>query len=181
MLLAIDPGTTESAYVLYAAGEAKPVIQAGHVDNELLRKMMLRGDFSRATLRLAIETMTFMGGSAGGDVFGTCIWIGRFQEVWNQVGGSSRLIPRAWVKKRLCLIEPPAETQAKREKQIAEGLKRKRKWSWTLAKDKHVRWALLNLIGPTGTKSKPGPTYGLSKHLWSALGIAVTAHDRWDD
>lgn len=181
MILAIDPGPLLSAYVLYAAGEEKPIIQAGHVPNAELRAMMQRGDFRRATARLALETMTFMGSGVGASVFDTCIWIGRFQEVWLQGGGGSRLWTRPMIKRHLCQIEPLAETDAKREKQRKEQATRKRKWSWTLAKDKHVRWALLNLIGPQGTKARPGPTHGLSSHLWSALAVAVTATDRWED
>jgi hypothetical protein len=51
------------------------------------------------------------------------------------------------------------------------------------AKDSNVRQALLDLFprsggGATpqiGTKSQPGPLYGVSTHAWPALGVAVTA------
>jgi hypothetical protein len=43
------------------------------------------------------------------------------------------------------------------------------------AKDANIRQALLDLLGPQGTKAKPGPTYGVKSHAWAALGVAVTA------
>ncbi len=43
------------------------------------------------------------------------------------------------------------------------------------AKDSNIRQALIDKVGPVGTKLKPGPTYGISTHFWSALAVAVTA------
>jgi len=34
---------------------------------------------------------------------------------------------------------------------------------------------LLDLLGPQGTKAKPGPTYGIKSHSWAALAVAVFA------
>jgi hypothetical protein len=45
----------------------------------------------------------------------------------------------------------------------------------TRAKDSNVRQALIDLLGPPGTKAKPGPTYGVHGDAWAALGVAVTA------
>lgn len=44
------------------------------------------------------------------------------------------------------------------------------------AKDADVRQALIDKLGPVGTAKERGPCYGISKHLWSALAVAVTAH-----
>ena len=38
----------------------------------------------------------------------------------------------------------------------------------------NIRQALLDLIGPQGTKKAPGPTYGVRSHEWAALAVAVT-------
>jgi hypothetical protein len=43
------------------------------------------------------------------------------------------------------------------------------------AKDANIRQALLDLIGPQGTKAQPGPTYGIKSHTWAALAVAVYA------
>jgi hypothetical protein len=46
------------------------------------------------------------------------------------------------------------------------------------AKDQNIRQALIDRLGPPGTKKNPGPTYGVTSHMWSALAVAVTAHDK---
>ena len=43
------------------------------------------------------------------------------------------------------------------------------------AKDGNIRQALIDKLGPQGTKKYPGPTYGIKSHAWAALGVAVTA------
>jgi hypothetical protein len=40
-----------------------------------------------------------------------------------------------------------------------------------------VRQALIDRLGPQGTKKNPGPTYGMRSHLWAALAVAVYAGD----
>jgi hypothetical protein len=41
--------------------------------------------------------------------------------------------------------------------------------------DPLIRQSLISAIGEPGTKRKPGPTFGLTSHAWSALAVAVTA------
>jgi hypothetical protein len=43
------------------------------------------------------------------------------------------------------------------------------------AGDSNVRQALIDKVGAPGTKKEPGPTYGISKHLWQSLAVAVYA------
>lgn len=49
------------------------------------------------------------------------------------------------------------------------------------AKDANVRQALINRFGgkdaAIGRKAAPGPLYGISRDMRSALAIAVTGHD----
>lgn len=45
------------------------------------------------------------------------------------------------------------------------------------AKDANIRQALIDRFGPVGTKKTPGPLFGIAGHRWSALAVAVTAHD----
>lgn len=97
---------------------------------------------------LAIEMIASYGMPVGAEVFETCVWIGRFQQAWS-LPGATRLVYRRDVKLHLC------------------GTPR--------AKDANVRQALIDLIGPQGTKKQPGPTYGVKSHAWAALGVAVTA------
>lgn len=101
---------------------------------------------NRAWDLLAIEMIANYGMPVGKEVFDTCVWIGRFVEKW---GLLYRLVYRREVKLHLC--------------------------NSVKAKDPNVRQALIDLVGPRGTKKEPGPTYGLKGDEWAALGVAVTA------
>lgn len=142
MILAIDPGTTESGWVTFREGK---VVDCGVMPNhDLLRCIPLLGNWSDT---LAIEMVASYGMAVGREVFETCVWIGRFQQSWH-IPDSARLVYRRDVKLHLC-------GNAK-------------------AKDPNIRQALLDLIGPAGTKKQPGPTYGVKSHAWAALAVAVT-------
>jgi hypothetical protein len=175
-VLGIDPGTTNSAWVLYDSEHPeRPCLAYGWEPNEdLLEK--LRGWYSggqalagavtsyMAPPRVGIEMVAHYGTgmSVGKEVFETCIWIGRFQEAIEVTrSGSVCLIHKKWVCSHLCRD--------------------------TRAKSKHIAQALRDLLGPTtisrevigpkgGVKkvTEPGPTHGMTEHKWSALSIAVT-------
>lgn len=100
---------------------------------------------------LAVEMIACYGMPVGKEVFETCLLIGRLQEIWSQRVSTFRKIYRRDVKVHLC-------NSAK-------------------AKDGNIRQALLDRLGPVGVKANQGPCYGISSHLWSALAIAVYAHD----
>jgi len=42
------------------------------------------------------------------------------------------------------------------------------------ADDAAIRIRLIDMLGGPGTKKDPGPTYGVTKHRWQALAVAVT-------
>lgn len=122
------------------------VLESGVMPNdELLVALLGWGGYSKD--QLAIEMVASYGMAVGREVFETCVWIGRFQQAW-RVPASVRLVYRRDVKLHLC-------GNAK-------------------AKDANIRQALLDLLGPQGTKKAPGPTYGVKSHAWAALGVAVT-------
>ena len=98
-------------------------------------------------LLTACEYIDFIGMAAGADIFATVFNCGRLYAAATIM----RLIPRRDVKLHLC------------------GTHR--------AKDPNVRQALIDKVGPVGTKKKPGPCYGVSNHLWAALAVAATATD----
>jgi hypothetical protein len=138
-ILAIDPGTTHSAFVEYRAGE---IIDHGWIPNAEMRQVLIGREYDRC----AIEMIASYGMAVGASTFMTCLWIGRFTEV-------ARVDPvlcyRKDIKLFLC------------------GTMR--------AKDGNIRQALLDLVGPQGTKPKPGPTFGIKTHIWAALAVAVFA------
>lgn len=96
----------------------------------------------------AIEMIQAMGMPVGREVFETCVWIGRFIE---NCSSPHKFIYRKDVKMHLC-----------------KSMK---------AKDGNIRQAIIDKLGVQGTKANPGPTYGIRSHIWSAVGIAITASE----
>ena len=147
-ILAIDPGSEQSAYVLW---DGQHVLDKGlRTNGELAFELGENVCFYGA--RLCIEMIGHYGTGmpASKSVFETCIWIGRFIECWP--GQKHELILRPTIKTHLC------------------GSAR--------AKDHNVRHALIDRFGAPGTKKAPGVLYGVSSHMWAALALAVCAHDR---
>jgi hypothetical protein len=99
------------------------------------------------------EMIASYGMAVGASVFETCVWIGRFMsEAFSSSGRDLHRVFRKDVKLHLC--------QSPR------------------AKDANVRQALLDRLGPQGTKRAPGPTYGIKSHEWAALAVAVYGWDQ---
>lgn len=145
-VLAIDPGTNESGWCVLADGM---VTLSGVMPNrELLRMLTMQRRNDPWKHMLAIEMIASYGMAVGKEVFETCVWIGRYIQAWHSPE-AVKLVYRRDVKLHLC------------------GSPR--------AKDQNIRQALIDLIGPQGTKKQPGPTYGVKSHAWAALGVAVTA------
>lgn len=101
---------------------------------------------------VACEMMQSYGMAVGAEVFETCYFIGRIYDRCLLSGLHFHRVFRREVKMHIC--NDPA------------------------AKDPNIRQALIDRFGPIGTKKQPGPLYGIVSHAWSALAIAVTAHDR---
>ena len=98
---------------------------------------------------LAVEMIASYGMPVGREVFETCVFIGRLIEAW---ADKFRKVYRQDVKLHLCKSNK--------------------------AKDGNIRQALIDKLGPQGTKKYPGPTYGIKSHAWAALGVAVTAAEQ---
>lgn len=155
MILAIDPGTTQSAWCLF---DGEKVVECDIQCNQTVRAKLSCLDLSE--VHIAIEMIASYGMPVGKEVFETCVWIGRFVEVsvTNCTAGCS-LVYRKDVKLHLC--------------------------NSARAKDGNVRQALIDRFEPTGggktpqigTAKQPGPLYGVSSHVWAALAVAVTFHD----
>lgn len=143
-ILAIDPGPTQSAFVLWDGGIKSKGIQQNH-PNFLWHICNLGAvDF------LVIEEIVSYGMPVGKETFQTVLWSGRFMQDWYRSGKSEDavcFVPRKTVVTHHC------------------GSSR--------AKDANVRQAMLDRVGLQGTKKSPGPTYGVKADMWSALAIAV--------
>ena len=150
IVLAIDPGNTESALVLYDA-DARVVLGHAKHDNETALVDLRSRTAELRDAHLAIEMIASYGMAVGAEVFETCVWIGRFVQAW---------WPRPWTKvyRREVKAEVCGDSRAK---------------------DANIRQALIDRFGPgkeraIGTKRSPGPLYGISADQWSALAVAVT-------
>ena len=152
ILLAIDPGPTESAWLTYDTETRVPVEWAKQENHDSL---VWFGRVASDCDHLAVEAIASYGMSVGAEVFTTCIWVGRFVERWEDGYGVSlpRLVYRREVKLHIC--------------------------NDTRAKDANVRQALIDRYGgkakAIGLKKSPGPLYGLHGDCWSALAVAITA------
>lgn len=152
-IIAIDPGTRESAYVLYEEGTPPRDMDLGILPNRELVDLLatLGAATSTRPATLVIEAVESFGMPVGRDVFETCIWTGRFIQAY---GGEYALVGRRHIKLWLC--------------------------NDARAKDANIRKVLLDRFGPAGTKKDPGATYGVKTHLWSALALACTYADTAD-
>lgn len=151
VILAIDPGYTQSAWVEFESGVP---IAFGLEPNAIVLDRIRQ----TAAAELAIEVVKSYGMAVGEEVFVTCQWTGRFIQDWYDATAPDwrpvRRVPRREVKMYLC--------------------------GRSSATDSNVRMALLDKYGPgkplaQGTKAAPGPLYGVKKDIWAALGVAVTA------
>lgn len=153
MLLAIDPGTTESAYVVLKDG--KPITFAKVPNNELLH-MLETVDYFADECVIEMIGHYGTGMPAGKEVFETCIWIGQFTHAWNtnERSKAARIL-RKTVAAYMC------------------GSAR--------AKDGNIRQAIIDRYGgpdAIGKKKTPGPLYGISGDVWQALAVAITYHEQ---
>lgn len=148
MLLAIDPGNIESAYVI-VDDNLKPV-EFGKIPNEDMLATINSATYYGKITEVAIEMVACYGMPVGAEVFDTCVWIGRFIQ---EAEGFADItyVYRKDEKIHLC------------------GNMR--------AKDANIRQALIDRFGVVGTKKNKGWFYGFRSDIWSAYAVAVTYHD----
>ena len=156
MILAIDPGNLQSAYVVMDR-DLRPLEFEKTENEELLaripRLLNMYGDFT-----LAIEMVASYGMPVGREVFETCFWAGMFWQAANV--SQKRLIYR--MDEKLCLCHD------------------------SRAKDANIRQALIDRFAPNtpnggkGTKKAPGWFYGFSADVWQAYAVGVTCADMMD-
>jgi hypothetical protein len=147
LICGIDPGTKESAYVVFDS-ERETITAKGILPNRdflIFLRYPKPYDFDH----LCCEMIAAMGMPVGKEVFETCLLIGRIQELWTRenLDRTFHLIYRREVKIHFC--------------------------GSMKAKDGNIRQALIDRFGLPGTKKNPGKTFGISADLWQALAIAV--------
>lgn len=147
MILAIDPGPKESAFVML--GDNLKPCQFDKGDNYKMLKIVKSYSNENICDHFAMEMVASYGMAVGKEVFETCVWIGRFWEV--SQAPYKQYIYRKDEKMNLC-----------------HNMR---------AKDTNIRQALIDRFGVVGTKKNPGWFYGVSKDVWAAIAVGVTYHD----
>lgn len=147
-ILAIDPGTRESAYIVFDSEEPPSRCEHDKIENARMIRVIGRTPCDA----LAVEMVQSFGMAVGASVFETCVWIGRFIQAYNWfTPGEATRIYRSEVKSHLCHS--------------------------SRAKDANIRQALIDRFGAPGKKKDPGGTYGIKGDVWSALAVAVVFLD----
>jgi hypothetical protein len=157
-VLAIDPGSTESAYALVDANTCRP-LEFGKIANSHLLDLLSSSDFAPNADRYAIEMIASYGMAVGAEVFETCVWIGRYQQAIQQADpwAPCDLVKRQPVKVHHC-------HSAK-------------------AKDANITQALVDRFAPgepnhgKGTKTAPGWFHGFRADVWQAYALGVYVAD----
>jgi hypothetical protein len=154
LILALDPGTTESALVLLEEGIDAGVAIAEHhiMDNAAILSYLSRYVAFHADV-LVIEQIEAMGQMVGKETFETVFWSGRFAQGW---GRRFERLTRRQIKLHVC--------------------------GTSQAKDGHIRAAIVDRFGGTalaiGKKNAPGLLYGIASHKWAALAVGLTWMDK---
>lgn len=142
-LLAIDPGTSQSAYVLLES-EDWTIIDKAIIPNEDMWDLCKWIECDEAV----IEMVKSYGNPVGDEVFETVRWIGMF---WSHLL-DRRDIPVAFASRKSIVT------------QLCDNPR---------AGDSIIHQRLIDIFGPKGTKKAPGKLYGFKFDMWSALAVAV--------
>jgi hypothetical protein len=152
LIYAVDPGTEESALVVYSV-DPKTVLYHALDTNDRTLEFLVRASKEAITChkecRLVIEEFESYGMAVGKETFRTVWWSGRFYQAWD---GPKEMRPRRTVKLHIC--------------------------GHARATDANIRQQIIDLYGgklkAIGNKSQPGPLYGLKGHEYAALALAIT-------
>jgi hypothetical protein len=171
-ILAIDPGTTESAWVWLHNGIPSDYRKQ---DNAVMMDWLRR----RTAMVTVIEEIRSYGMPVGIEVFDAVRWTGRFQEALENRGQAVHLMPRQTVKLHLCR-SPRANDPVIRQALIdrfggsscihpGKACRKRKNKSHSPA---------CPLCHGSGMESEPGCLAGISGDIWAALALAVTFYDR---
>jgi Holliday junction resolvasome RuvABC endonuclease subunit len=151
IVLGIDPGPETSGVVWFDTEDRCVIEASGDMPNdEALSTFRRTPGFLKAPVQAyACECIEAMYAHVGKETVRTIRFCGAIEEAVVSRGHPIAMLSPQEVKKRVC--------------------------GTASAKDPAVRQALIDLLGPVGTKKNPGPCFGVSKHAWRALAVAVAA------
>jgi len=151
-ILSIDPGTDQSAWVLYDT-DTRAVLNHGKENNADMI-FHFADTYYGAYDAVVIEMVAGYGKPVGAEIFETAVWIGRFMEACPLGLQGVHRVFRREVKRHLCGSENKVN-------------------------DAVIRQRIIDLYGPgkekaIGTTKQRGPLWGLRADEWSALAVAIT-------
>jgi Holliday junction resolvasome RuvABC endonuclease subunit len=144
IILAADPGPTHSGVVYFDTHDMRVSEAFARMPNDQLLAIF-RSPMSADAW--AVESIEALYAHVGKETVNTIRFCGALQEAVLCRNGLLLMISPQEVKKSVC--------------------------GTSSAKDPAVRQALLDQLGPVGTKRDKGPCYGVSSHAWRALAVAL--------
>lgn len=158
-ILAIDPGTTHSGYVIVAHNGKKitEVLDKGKIPNEELLRML---PYKVGSCEIVVEMVASYGMGVGREVFETCVWIGRFLQ-------TAAILPEHQAEHLIYRLEEKMAICHNGQ-----------------AKDSNIIQALVDRYAfgipnkGKGTKKAPGFFYGFAADAWQAMAVAETWLDK---
>ena len=164
MILAIDPGNIESAYVVLDEN-LKPVAFEKCKNEDLYSAMSLIFKVHEYKItHVAIEMIASYGMAVGKEVFDTCVWIGRFYERVKRVDAGLNVKDIQYIYRK------------DEKMNLCHSMK---------ANDATIKQALIDRFAygvgnyGKGNKKNPGWFYGFAKDVWAAYAVGVTYADMY--
>lgn len=174
-VLAIDPGPLSSAWLVYDKEHRTPSEWAFEPNVEVLKSIETRLLYVSF---LAIEHIQHYGRGmpVGAEVFETCIWMGRFIQVFDTK--SWVLIKNPTIRTCLCGTATANARQIKQALIDRYGGKDKAIGGTRCPKCKGKGWVgrgrpICPVCDGHLWAHPPGPLHDLTEHIWSALAVAV--------
>jgi hypothetical protein len=150
-VIAIDPGPEKTAVAVLRRDSLR-VWDFFIEDNE---KVVDYLEVRSVASDIRIEMIASYGMAVGATVFETCVWIGRFMQAADPHQDRTKRIFRREVKMHLC--------------------------GNATAKDANIRQAIIDKyesMHGSGVTKKGGMLYKVSKDVWAALGVGITAIEK---
>lgn len=140
----VDPGPEVTGWVIW---NGKRVLDMGVTPNDDFLERLR--NTAEGGIPMYIEMIASYGMAVGKETFQTCVWIGRYVEVWSILGYPWQFCYRTDIRTHHCHSSK--------------------------AGDSNVNTAIRDKYGGKGTKKDPGPFFGVKSHIWSAVAIATYA------
>lgn len=150
VLLAIDPGTSQSAFLVLDT-DTYEIVDKGKVANAELIAMVRTGYFDM----LAIEGFQSFGMPVGKEVFDTAYYIGRLMQIAEDLGSKTRMVYRSDVKLHHCLTPRAKDAnirQAMLDRFGAQGTKKNPGKTYGISKDMWSALAIATFTADTEKK-----------------------------